>query len=149
MEKTTFHTCYGHYKFVVMPFGLTNASTPLMDLMNLVCRLMLHRSVIVFINDIPDYSETRDQHEKHLRELLGVFRQERPYAKFSKCEFWLREVQFLGHLANHNGIMVDPAKIKAVMEWEVPKSQYEIRRFLGLAGYYEDLSRVSPRLLFL
>ena len=68
------------------------------------------------------------------------------YAKFSKCEFWLREVQFLGHLVNQNGISIDPAKVEAVMRWEVPKSPSEIRSFLGLAGYYrrfiQDFSKI-------
>ena len=84
-----FRTRYGHYEFVVIPFGLTNAPTVFMDLMNRVCRLMLDRSVIVFIDDILVYSKTREQHEEHLRELLEVLRQERLYAKFSKCMFWL------------------------------------------------------------
>ena len=89
MEKTAFQTRYGHYEFVVMPFGLTNAPTVFMDLMNRVCRPMLDRSVIVFIDDILVYSKTREQHEEHLREQLGVLRRERLYTKFSKCKFWL------------------------------------------------------------
>ena len=100
MEKTMFRTRHGHYEFVVMPFGLTNTPSMFMDLMNRVYRSMLDRSVIVFIDDILVYSKTREQHEEHLRELLEVLRRERLYAKFSKCEFWLREVQFLGHLVN-------------------------------------------------
>ena len=136
VQKTAFRTRYGHYEFVVMPFGLTNAPTAFMDLMNRVCRPMLDRSVIVFIDDILVYSKTQEQHEEHLREVLEVLRRERLFAKFSKCEFWLREVQFLGHLVNQKGILVDPAKIEAVMQWEVPKSPSEIRSFLGLAGYY-------------
>ena len=98
-----------------MPFGLTNAPAVFMDLMNRVCRPMLDRSVIVFIDDILVYSRSREQHEEHLRVILGVLRSERLYAKFSKCEFWLREVQFLGNLINQNGILVDPSKIEAVM----------------------------------
>ena len=136
MEKTAFRTRYGHFEFVVMPFGLTNAPAAFMDLMNRVCRPMLDRSVIVFIDDILVYSKTREDHEVHLREILETLRRERLYAKFSKCEFWLREVQFLGHVVNQKGIMVDPAKISAVMKWEIPKTPSEIRSFLGLAGYY-------------
>ena len=146
MEKTAFRTRYGHYEFVVMSFGLTNAPAVFMDLMNRVCRPMLDRSVIVFIDDILVYSKTREQHEEHLRELLGVLKRERLYAKFSKCEFWLREVQFLGHLVNQEGILVDPAKVEAVMQWETPKSPSDIRSFLGLAGYYRrficDFSKI-------
>ena len=129
-----------------MPFRLTNAPTVFMDLMNRVCRPMLDRSVIVFIDDILVYSRSREQHEEHLREILGVLRLERLYAKFYKCEFWSREVQFLGHLVNQNGILVDPAKIEAAMRWEVPRSPTEIRSFLGLAGYYQrfikDFSKI-------
>ena len=92
MKKTTFWTHYVHYKFVVIPFGLTNEPAVFMDMMNRVCRMMLDRSVIVFMDDILVYSKTREQHEEHLRQILGVLRSERLYAKFLKCEFWLREV---------------------------------------------------------
>jgi hypothetical protein len=146
-EKTAFRTRYGHYEFVVMPFGLTNAPAAFMDLMNRVCSPMLDQSVIVFIDDILVYSKSKKEHEAHLREVLEVLRREKLYAKFSKCEFWLREVQFLGHVVNQKGIMVDPAKITAVMRWEVPKTPTEIRSFLGLAGYYrrfiKDFSRIA------
>ena len=97
---------------------------------------MLDRSVIVFIDDILVYSKTQEEHEEHLREVLETLRRENLYAKFSKCDFWLHEVQFLGHLINQNGISVDPAKVEAVMRWEVPKSPSEIWSFLGLADYY-------------
>ena len=100
IQKTLFRTRYGHYEFVVMPFGLTNAPATFMDLMNRVCRPMLDRSVIVFIDDILVYSRSREQHEEHLREILGVLRSERLYAKFSKCDFLLWEVQLLGYLVN-------------------------------------------------
>ena len=119
-----------------MPFGLTNASTVFMELMNQVSRPMFDRSVIVFIDDILVYSKTIEQHKEHLCELLGVLRRERLYAKFSKCEFWLRDVR-PGHLVNQEGILVDSAKIEAVMQWEVPKSPSDIKSFLGLAGYYQ------------
>ena len=92
VQKTAFRTRYGHYEFMVMPFGLTNAPAAFMDLMNRVCRPMLDQSVIVFIDDILVYSKTREHHEEHLREVLETLRRESLYAKFSKCEFWLREV---------------------------------------------------------
>ncbi|KAL7598755.1 hypothetical protein Lser_V15G25360 [Lactuca serriola] len=136
LEKIAFQTRYGHYEFMVMPFGITNAPTVYMDLMNRVRWPMLDRSIIVFIDDILVYSKTREHHDEHLRELLGVLRRERLYAKFSKCDFLLRDAQFLGHLVNQDEILVDPAKIEAVMQWEVPKSHSKIRSFLGLAGYY-------------
>ena len=147
VHKTAFRTRYGHYEFLVMPFGLTNAPAAFMDLMNRVCRPMLDRSVIVFIDDILIYSKTKEEHVAHLREVLEVLRRERLYAKFSKCAFWLQEVQFLGHLVNREGIKVDPSKIEAVMNWEVLKTPTEIRSFLGLAGYYrrfiQDFSRIA------
>ncbi|KAI3505957.1 hypothetical protein L1887_28299 [Cichorium endivia] len=147
IPKTAFRTRYGHFEFVVMPFGLTNAPAAFMDLMNRVCRPMLDRSVIVFIDDILVYSRNKEQHSQHLREVLETLRKEKLYAKLSKCDFWLRKVQFLGHIVNEQGIMVDPAKVEAVMRWEVPKTPSEIRSFLGLAGYYrrfiQDFSKVA------
>ncbi|KAJ9558344.1 hypothetical protein OSB04_012958 [Centaurea solstitialis] len=147
IHKTAFRTRYGHFEFSVMPFGLTNAPAAFMDLMNRVCRPMLDRSVIVFIDDILVYSKTKEDHVVHLREVLEVLRKERLYAKFSKCAFWLEEVQFLGHVVNREGIKVDPSKIEAVMSWEVPTSPTEIRSFLGLAGYYrrfiQDFSKIA------
>ncbi|GKD87324.1 putative reverse transcriptase domain-containing protein, partial [Tanacetum coccineum] len=150
IPKTAFRTRYGHYEFVVMPFGLTNAPTIFMDLMNRVCRPMLDKSVIVFIDDILVYSKSKKEHETHLREVLETLRKERLYAKFSKCEFWLQEIQFLGHVINSEGIKVDPAKIEAVMNWQTPKDVGEIRSFLGLAGYYQrfiqDFSKIASSL---
>ncbi|GJV81480.1 putative reverse transcriptase domain-containing protein [Tanacetum coccineum] len=108
IPKTTFRTRYGHFKFIVMPFGLTNAPTVFMDLMNRVCRPYLDKFLIVFIDDILIYSKTQEEHVEHLRLVLGLLKKEKLYAKFSKCEFWLREVQFLGHVINGNGIHVDP-----------------------------------------
>ncbi|KAJ9542729.1 hypothetical protein OSB04_029235 [Centaurea solstitialis] len=147
VHKTAFRTRYGHYEFVVMPFGLTNAPAAFMDLMNRVCRPLLDRSVIVFIDDILIYSKTKEDHVEHLREVLEILRKEQLYAKFSKCDFWLQEVQFLGHLVHREGIKVDPAKVEAVMKWETPKSPSKIRSFLGLAGYYrrfiQDFSKVA------
>ncbi|KAM0060059.1 putative nucleotidyltransferase, Ribonuclease H [Helianthus debilis subsp. tardiflorus] len=136
VPKTAFRTRYGHYEFVVMPFGLTNAPAVFMDLMNRVCKPYLDRFVIVFIDDILIYSKSRADHERHLRLILELLRSERLYAKFSKCEFWIKEVQFLGHVVSEKGIHVDPSKIEAVKNWTAPKSPSEIRSFLGLAGYY-------------
>ncbi|KAK1429939.1 hypothetical protein QVD17_12297 [Tagetes erecta] len=153
IPKTAFRTRYGHYEFLVMPFGLTNAPAVFMDLMNRVCKPYLDKFVIVFIDDILIYSKSKDDHERHLRAVLELLRREKLYAKFSKCEFWMREVQFLGHVINEKGIQVDPTKIEAIKKWETPKNPTEIRRFLGLAGYYrrfiQDFSKIAVPLTML
>ncbi|KAI3795130.1 hypothetical protein L1987_37776 [Smallanthus sonchifolius] len=136
IPKTTFRTRYGHYEFMVMPFGLTNAPAVFMDLMNRVCKPYLDKFVIVFIDDILIYSKSKAKHEEHLRLVLDLLKKEQLYAKLSKCEFWLKEVQFLGHIVNEKGIHVDPTKIEAVKNWQAPKTPTEVRSFLGLAGYY-------------
>lgn len=136
IPKTAFRTRYGHYEFLVMPFGLTNAPAVFMDLMNRVCKPFLDKFVIVFIDDILIYSKSKSEHEHHLRSVLELLKKEQLYAKFSKCEFWLKEVQFLGHIVNENGIHVDPAKIETVKNWNAPTTPTEVRSFLGLAGYY-------------
>ncbi|GJU15296.1 putative reverse transcriptase domain-containing protein [Tanacetum coccineum] len=112
--KTTFRTRYGHFEFTVMPFGLTYLPAIFMDLMNRVCRSYLDKFVIVFIDDILIYSKTQEEHVEHLRLVLELLKKKKLYAKFTKCEFWLREVQFLGHVINGNGIHVDPSKIEAI-----------------------------------
>ncbi|GJV14974.1 putative nucleotidyltransferase, ribonuclease H [Tanacetum coccineum] len=153
IPKTAFRTRYGHFEFTVMPFGLTNAPAVFMDLMNRVCRPYLDKFVIVFIDDILIYSKTREEHVEHLRLVLGLLKKEKLYAKFSKCEFWLREVQFLGHVINGNGIHVDPSKIEVVKNWKAPRTPTEVRSFLGLAGYYrrfiENFSKIAKSLTIL
>jgi len=136
VPKTTFRTRYGHYEFLVMPFGLTNAPAAFMDLMNRIFHPYLDRFVVVFIDDILVYSKTREEHDEHLRIILQTLREKKLYAKLSKCDFWLNEIAFLGHIVSADGIRVDPKKIEAVMEWKPPRNTTEVRSFLGLAGYY-------------
>ncbi|GJT47020.1 putative reverse transcriptase domain-containing protein [Tanacetum coccineum] len=136
IPKTAFRTRYGHFKFTVMPFGLTNAPAVFMDLMIRVCKPYLDKFVIIFIENILVYSKSKDEHEVHLRLVLELLKKEELYAKFSKCEFWLQEMQFLGHVVNQNGIHVDPSKIEATKNWKAPTTPSKIRSFLGLAGYY-------------
>ncbi|GJX30249.1 putative reverse transcriptase domain-containing protein [Tanacetum coccineum] len=153
IPKTAFRTRYGHFEFTVMPFSLTNAPEIFMDLMNRVCRPYLDKFVIVFIDDILIYSKTQEEHVEHLRLVLELLKKEKLYAKFSKCEFWLREVQFLRHVINGNGIHVDPSKIEAVKNWKAPRTPTEVRSFLGLAGYYrrfiENFSKIAKSLTIL
>ncbi|KAK8510296.1 hypothetical protein V6N12_073367 [Hibiscus sabdariffa] len=134
--KTVFRTRYGHYEFLVMPFGLTNAPAAFMDLMNRVFHEYLDQLLVVFIDDILVYSRTEEDHDRHLRLVLQTLLENQLYAKLSKCEFWIREVVFLGHVVSSEGIRVDPKKVEAVVNWKQPKSVTEIRSFLGLAGYY-------------
>ena len=127
---------YGHYEFLVMPFGLTNAPAAFMDLMNRVFSDYLDKFVIVFIDEILIYSKSHEEHEQHLKLVLERLRERKLYAKFSKCQFWLEQVAFLGHVVSKDGVSVDPEKIKAVTEWQRPTSVTKIRSFLGLARYY-------------
>ncbi|GJW86477.1 putative reverse transcriptase domain-containing protein [Tanacetum coccineum] len=147
IPKTAFRTRYGHYEFQVMPFGLTNAPTVFIDLMNLVCKPYLDKFMIVFIDDILIYSKNKEEHEEHLKLILELLKKEELYTKFSKCEFWIPKVQFLGHVIDSKGIHVDPAKIESIKDWASPKSATEIHQFLGLAGYYrrfiEGFSKIA------
>ncbi|GKB92267.1 putative reverse transcriptase domain-containing protein, partial [Tanacetum coccineum] len=146
-SKIDLRTRYGHYEFQVMSFGLTNAPAVFMDLMNWVCKPYLDKFVIVFIDDILIYSKSKKEHEEHLRQILKLLKKEELYANFSKCEFWISKVQFLGHVIDCQGIHVDPAKIESIKDWASPKTPTEIRQFLGLAGYYrrfiEGFSKIA------
>ncbi|KAM0061895.1 putative nucleotidyltransferase, Ribonuclease H [Helianthus debilis subsp. tardiflorus] len=136
IPKSAFRTRYGHYEFLVMPFRLTNAPAVFMDLMNRAFHEFLDKFIIVFIDDNLVYSKSKEEHEYHLRTVLEILRQKKLYAKFSKCEFWLYQVAFLGHVVSAEGISMDPAKVEAITKWPTPTSVTEVRSFLGLAGYY-------------
>nr|GEX49192.1 putative reverse transcriptase domain-containing protein [Tanacetum cinerariifolium] len=122
---TAFRTRYGHYEFQVMPFGLTNAPAVFMDLMNRVCKPHLDKFVIVFIDDILIYSKNKEEHGEHLKTILNLLRSKKLYAKFTKCDFWLYSVQFLGHVIDSNGVHVDPTKIEAIKNWIAPTTPTE------------------------
>ena len=144
--KTMFRTWYGHFKFTIMPFGLTNTPVVFMDLMHRVFQPYLDQFVVVFVDDILIYSKSEEKHEDHLRIVLHALRNHRLYAKFSKCEFWLTEVRFLGHVVSASGVSVDPEKVKAIMSWERPNLVFEICSFLGLVRYYRGVIKDFSRL---
>ncbi|GJW01634.1 putative reverse transcriptase domain-containing protein [Tanacetum coccineum] len=145
ISKTAFRTRYGHYEFQVMPFGLTNAPAVFMDLMNRVCKPYLDKFVIVFIDDILIYSKNKQEHEEHLKIILELLKKEELYAKFSKCEFWIPKVQFLGHVIDNKGIHVDPAKIESVKDWASPKTPTE--RFIAIFAITQGRQNVVAVLL--
>jgi hypothetical protein len=147
VPKTDFSTRYGLYEFLVMSFDLTNAPAYFMYLMNSIFMNELDKFVVVFNDDILIYSKNEAEHAKHLRIVLHHLRDQKLYAKFSKCEFWLDSVKFLGDTISKDGISVDPSKVQEVMDWKPPKSVHQICSFLGLAGYYHrfipDFSRIA------
>ena len=134
-----------------MSFGLTNAPAYFMYLMNSVFMPELDKFIAVFIDDILIYSKNVEDHAQHLRIVLQQLRDHHLYAKFSKCEFWLDSVKFLGHTIFSEGISVDPTKVQEVMDWKPPTSVHQIRSFLGLAGYYRrfipDFSRIAKPMM--
>ena len=147
VPKIAFTTRYGLYEYLVMSFGLTNAPTHFMYLMNSVFMPELDKFVVVFIDDILIYSKSKEEHAEYLRIVLQRLRDHQLYAKFSKCAFWLEEVQFLGHVLSTEGIVVDPSKVEEVLNWKAPTTIHQVRSFLGLAGYYRwfipDFSRIA------
>jgi hypothetical protein len=150
IPKTASTSRYGLYEFTVMSFGLTNTPAYFMYLMNTVFMEYLDRFVVVFIDDILVFSRNEEEHEENLRLVLQKLREHQLYAKFSKCDFWLKEVFFLGHIITDGGIAVDPCKFQDVLNWNPPKNVPEIRSFLGSAGYYcrfiEGFSKIGKPL---
>ncbi|WVZ63688.1 hypothetical protein U9M48_013301 [Paspalum notatum var. saurae] len=136
IPKTSFISRYGLYEYTVMSFGLTNAPAFFMHMMNSVFMEYLDKFVVVFIDDILVYSKTEAEHEEHLRLVLQKLWEHKLYAKFSKCDFWMKEVQFLGHVISNGGTAIDQNKVDEVQNWEVSEDVKAIRSFLGLAGYY-------------
>jgi hypothetical protein len=147
IPKTAFSTRYGLYEFTVMSFGLTNALAYFVNLMNKVFMEYLDRFVVVFIDDILIYSKNVSDHEEQLWMVLQKLQDNHLYAKFSKCEFWLDEVPFIGHIISKEGISVDLAKVKEIVGWKIPKTVTEFWSFLGLVGYswqfIEEFSKIE------
>jgi hypothetical protein len=153
IPMTAFTTRYRLFEYTVMSFGLTNAPAYFMKLMNKVFMDYLDKFVVTFIDDILVYSKTEEEHEEHLRLVLGTLRRHKMHAKFSKYQFWLKEVGFLGHVLSAGGLSVDPSLIKSIMDHQPPKNPTEARSFLGLAGYYrkfvEGFSRIAKPMTLL
>jgi hypothetical protein len=151
ISKTAFVSRYGQYEFTVMSFGLTNAPAYFMYLMNKVFMEYLDKFVMVFIDDILVYSRSEEEHEEHLRLILQKLWNHKLYVKLSKCEFWLKQVAFLGHVISEGGISVDPSKVQDVLSWKAPTSVSDIWSFLGLTGYYqrfiEEFSKISKPMI--
>jgi hypothetical protein len=126
ISKTAFRTRYGLHEYTVMSFGLTNAPAYFMYIMNKVFMEYLDKFVVVFTNDILIFSKTEEEHEMHLRLVLEKLRSNQLYAKFSKCEFWLTKIAFLGHAISAGGVSVDPSKVKDMLNWMPPMNASEI-----------------------
>jgi hypothetical protein len=147
VPKPTFTTRYGLYEFLVMSFGLTNALAYFMNLMNTIFMEYLDQFVVVFIDDILVYSQNEEAHKDHMRLVLQKLHDNQLYAKFSKCDFCLKEVAFLGHIITDGGIKVDPGKINEILNWKQPTDVSKIRSFLGLAGYYKRFIGVFSKIV--
>jgi hypothetical protein len=145
ISKTDFSTRYGLYEFTVMSFGLTNAPTYFMDPKNKVS--MTRTDSSWFSSTIFFYSKSDSDHEQHLRFVLQKLRDNQLYAKYSKCEFWIDEVPFLGYIISNGGISVDPAKVKEIVAWSIPTTVMVVWSLLRLVGYYwrfiEGFSKIA------
>jgi hypothetical protein len=150
VPKTAFRTRYGHYEFLVLPFGLTNAPATFMHLMHQTMRPLLDECALVFLDDILIYSKTLEDHQQHVRRVLDALREQKLYAKESKCEFFKYEVEFLGHRVGREGVRMMQDKVEAIREWPTPRTVRDVRAFLGTAGYYRkfirDFSAISAPL---
>jgi hypothetical protein len=147
IPKTALSMRYELYEYLVMSFGLMNAPAHFMYIMNSVFMLELDKFVVGFIDDIHVYSRSMEEHEEHLHVVLQRLWDHQLYAKFSKCEFWINEVPFLGHVISLEGIVMDHGKVRDVLDWKLPISVTQVRNFLGLPGYYRrfipNFSKIS------
>src|ERR1700721_1888251 len=136
IPKTAFSTRYGHFEFLVLPFGLCNAPATFQKLMHDIFWEVLDKFVIIYLDDIIVYSKTREEHLRHLKIVLNLIKTHKLYVNPKKCEFFVQEIEFLGHIISTNGISMDTRKIKAIVDWPVPQNRHDVMSFLGLANYY-------------
>ena len=136
VPKTAFRCHYGHFEFLVLPFGLTNTPATFKSCMNHIFRQQLRKFLLIFFDDILIYSKTWEEHLQYIQEVLNILETESLYAKFSKCEFGLEEILYLGNKINVEGVSVDEDKIKVIKEWSRPKNLTQLRGFIGLCSYY-------------
>jgi hypothetical protein len=141
IPKTAFRTVYGHYEYTVMPFGLSNAPSTFQTLINRVLAPLIGKGVIAYVDDILIYAKTKEEHDRMLEEVLKLLDANRLYVKLSKCEFMLKEVEFLGHVVSQEGIKTDPKKCEAIHTWPKPRNVHELMQFLGLANFYRRFVR--------
>src|SRR5438477_6242655 len=150
VHKTAIRTRYGSFEFLVLQDGLCNAPATFMHMMQQLFRPYLDKSVVVFLDDILIYSKTKEEHLEHVKQVLRVLREQKLYAKASKCAFFKQEIDFLGHVFTPEGVKMEQSKVQAVVNWPTLKSSQEILQFLGLAGYYrrfvEGFSRIAAPL---
>lgn len=137
IHKTTSITRYSHYEFIVLPFSLTNVKTTFMCLMNNVLHKYLDRFVLVFIDDILVYSKNEEEHKEHLKLVLQSLREHQLYPKLNKCEFYKDKMKYLGHIISKERLFVDLEKVRATMNWPIPKDVLAVRSFMEVAGYYQ------------
>jgi len=145
--KTAFRTRYGLYEFNVIPFGLTNAPSTFQDMMNHIFCDMLDLGLIVYMDDILIYAKTQGEHDKIVRNTLKRLQENGLAVSADKCVWRSMEVEFLGYVLGRNGVQMSQEKVKAVLNWETPRSLTEVQSFLGFANFYgrfiQDYSRVA------